>query len=278
MAEITPSLLSGKNIVVTRAAEQSDALMRELEARGARAILYPVVAFGPPEDFAPLDKALRGLASFDWLLLTSQNAVRALLDRANSLGLSLAATAESLEIAAVGPATAGVAAKAGLRMAHVASKHRGTALAEELGVTLAGKHVFLPRSDRANPDLPEALRRTGARVTEVVAYRTLALPETNSAASCLEDSQPHAILFFSPSAVRSFLEQERDGEPLRSITDLSQRIPMVAIGPVTAAALGEAGVSQIVQAADTTVSAVIGSLEEFFANTEQRASAGAKRG
>jgi uroporphyrinogen-III synthase len=48
-----------------------------------------MIAFHPPSDFAPLDKALRDLRSFDWLLLTSANAVRALLERSRSLAVDV---------------------------------------------------------------------------------------------------------------------------------------------------------------------------------------------
>src|SRR4029077_224655 len=85
MVESSPSPLAGRNILITRASEQTESLVRELEARGAKAVLSPMVAFHPPHDFAPLDAALRGLRSFDWLLLTSANAVRALVDRSQSL-------------------------------------------------------------------------------------------------------------------------------------------------------------------------------------------------
>ena len=50
----------------------------------------------------------------------------------------------------------------------------GAALAAELAPQLPGRRVLLPRSDRAEDDLPAALRVAGADVTEVVAYRTAA--------------------------------------------------------------------------------------------------------
>jgi uroporphyrinogen-III synthase len=81
-------------------------------------------------------------------------------------------------------------------------------------------------------------------------------------------------LFFSPSAVRGFLEQERGAEFLRSISKFSRRVAIVAIGPVTAAALQEAGIGPLVQSADATVPAVVDALEDFFAVHEQSVSTG----
>jgi len=217
----------------------------------------PLVAFGPPEDPAPLDAALRELVKFDWMLLTSQNAVRALAARCETLGISLAVAAGSLRIAAVGPATAEAAKKAGLQVAHVAATHHGVALAEELGGQMRGCRIFLPRSDRANPALPEALARLGARVTEVVAYRTLAAsPAEEAARRQIERGEAEAVLCFSPSAVHH-LADLLGAERMRA---LQERLVFAAIGPVTAAALREAGVGRVVIAPDASVAGILAAL------------------
>jgi len=44
--------------VITRAATQSEVLALELTARGAIAVVLPLVSFAEPEDFAPLGAAL----------------------------------------------------------------------------------------------------------------------------------------------------------------------------------------------------------------------------
>src|SRR2546426_11897275 len=79
VANATGSRLAGKRVVVTRTLEQSELLSRELEARGATVRLVPLIRFAPPEDPAPFDAALRALGKFDWLFLTSQNVVRAIV-------------------------------------------------------------------------------------------------------------------------------------------------------------------------------------------------------
>lgn len=267
MAESSVSPLAGRNILITRASEQTESLVRELEARGAKAVLSPMVAFHPPHDFAPLDKALRELRSFDWLLLTSANAVRALVDRSQSLELDVMKSFAALRIAAVGPVTAEAARKAGWHVSHVAAKHQGVAIAEEFSAELARKRILLPRSNLASAELPDALRRLGAQVTEVVAYRTFAGEPEGEGQSAFFSGHLEAVLFFSPSAVRNFLNWDagKGGPVLRSISDSSRRTAVVAIGPVTAVALRDAGLRNIVQAADTSVASVIEALESFFA-------------
>lgn len=261
--------------MITRAAAQSDALAKELSARGAIPVVIPLVSFSEPEDLAPLDRAIAEVAQFDWLILTSAQAVRALMQRAWDLRAPLVGTdSPQPRVACVGPVTADAARKANLPVEYVAVTHNGVALANELGNRLQGTKVLLPRSDRANPDLPAALKRFGAQVTEVVAYRTLRPAETDRGGlKEIVDGRADAILFFSPSAVQHFAELAGT-EQLRSIQD---KLAITAVGPVTARALGEAGITRPVLAADTTAAAVIEALEQHFSAAAKAAPAGAKR-
>ena len=159
--------------MITRAAAQSEALARELSVLGAIPVVLPLVWFAEPEDFAPLDRAIAELQQFDWLILTSAQAVRAVAQRVADLQQRLPGASGHLQVACVGPVTADAARGENLPVSYVAATHNGVALANELGSKVQGARVLLPRSDRANPDLPAALRRYGAQVTEAVAYRTL---------------------------------------------------------------------------------------------------------
>ena len=274
MAEAEPKSLAGKRIVITRSAMQSEVIARELSARGAIPVVLPLVAFAAPEDFGPLDKALDQINHFDWLILTSAQAVRAIAERAFAVQGILVRPGGGLRVACVGPVTAEAARNANLPLEYVASTHSGVALADELGSRLQGTRILLPRSDRANPDLPVALKRHGAQVTEVIAYRTLrptAVDEKNL--HQITDGEVEAVLFFSPSAVHHFAELA-GGEQLRGLQD---KLAITAVGPVTANALREAGVSRAVVAADTSAAAVIEALEKYFAGVSKTAQAGAKK-
>src|SRR6202158_5636783 len=162
MVEASASPLAGRNILITRASEQTESLVRELEARGAKPVLQPMISFHPPNDFGPLDRALRELRTFDWLLLTSANAVRALVERSRSLGVDVMNSFAALRIAAVGPVTAEAVRRAGLPLSQVATKHQGLALAQEFASEFARKRILLPRSNLASAELPDALRGLGA--------------------------------------------------------------------------------------------------------------------
>ena len=274
MADAAKSPLAGKRVVVTRAIGQTSDLNARLTAHGAIPISLPLVSFAPPTDYAPLDAALRQLHSFDWIIFTSANAVHAVASRAVQEGIALdqkvSGDQNRSQIAVVGPATKAEAAAAGLSADYVAKTHLGVALAEELGDRLLNKSVFLPRSDRANPDLPAALSKLGAKLTEVIAYRTIPPDDTNrSRVNAVIDREADAILFFSPSAVNNFAALTGR----EHLATLQNTIAIVAVGPITARALNEIGAHHVTIAADTTTAAVVDALANHFASSGASAAA-----
>jgi uroporphyrinogen-III synthase len=275
VGETHPKPLAGKRVVVTRALEQSHSLVAALREAGGEAVVLPLVAFAAADNPAELDGYLKGSKKFDWVMFTSQNAVRALQERCETLGVPVARVFSGVSVAAVGPATAESALAAGLSVSYVSRVHNGVALAEELAGQLAGKHIFLPRSDRANPELVEVLQRSGAQVTSVVAYKTVSPNEGQPGGyETLLRHAPDAILLFSPSAVHHL--QELLG--LERLQELGGRTVFVAIGPVTEKALMQNRLERVLLAPDTTVSATIAVLSEYFSKAGQRQPAGAKQG
>jgi uroporphyrinogen-III synthase len=261
--------LAGKRVVLTRASQQSGLLVKALEESGAIPIILPLLVFAAPEDFAGLDAALRQAQGFDWLLLTSQNAVLALEERCAALQISLREIFASAQVAAVGPATAAACESAGLKVSYVPNKHQGVALAEELGGELTRKKVLLPRSDLASAELPQVLRRLGGLVTEVVAYKTIA-PTGDEArqAQLLLQEATDAILFFSPSTVHHLQELLGPDDFLK----LAKSAIFAAIGPVTGNALRSAGAQRIVVASEATVEATVNVLGEYFSKAATESS------
>ncbi len=270
MDEAAAKALRGKRVVITRALEQSETLIKALSDAGAVPVVVPMVAFGIPDDPGAVDEAIREAGNYDWTLLTSQNAVRALQERAELVGIELAATIGATRIAVVGPATAEAVNHLGLRVEYVAVKHRGMELAEELGERVRGKRIFLPRSDRANAELVKKLKELGAQVKDVVAYKTVR-PDESSAVKIeqMVSEGVDAVMFFSPSAVRhlrDLLGEQRFGE-------LGRQVVFAAIGPVTETALRSAKVDRVVMAHDTTVDAALTVLANYFTATKLPAGA-----
>jgi uroporphyrinogen-III synthase len=238
-------------------------------------MIFSLIEFARPEDCVSLDAVLAEIYRFDWVIFTSGQAVKAVAQRLAEAKFTLGGkNLSEIRCAAVGPGTAHVARQAGFRVNYVAETHSGVSLARELGSQVKGCTVLLPRSDRANPDLPAALRQQGALVTEVVAYRTIRPQSVNEGMlTAILSGEADAILFYSPSAVHHF--EEIVGRSRFQM--LQETMAITAVGPVTAAALRDTGVERIEVAADTTGGAVIDALERHYAVRMNPAPAGAKR-
>jgi uroporphyrinogen-III synthase len=255
-----PGPLQGKRIVVTRAIEQSRELVTRLENMGATVLLFPAVSFSEPSDTAELDRAIHSLGKFDWILFTSANAARFFSQRCRKLGV-VPGQGGNYRCAAVGSATASAVASEGFPVDHVAQEFNGLALARELSTYIYGKKIVLPRSERARSDLPDALKTAGAEVTEVVAYHTGGLgviePEVMRA---IQEARVDVISFFSPSAIENMRAEL--GEEV--LSRLGAKAAMAAVGPVTAAALRDAGLRVAIEAPLATAESMAAAIANYF--------------
>jgi uroporphyrinogen-III synthase/uroporphyrinogen III methyltransferase/synthase len=244
--------LAGKRVLITRAAHQASKLSEGLRALGAEAVEVPVIEIRAPEDFAPLDRALRELQSYDWLILTSANTVRALADRAAMLGLRLS-SATRLNVSAVGDATADAARQAGFSVALVPETYVAESLTESLAAHTRGKRVLLARAAVARDVIPHALRAAGATVDVVDAYRN-AMPK--AAPELLRQALQKgiaAVAFTSSSSVTHLAEAARLARTAFPFADIAA----ISIGPITSKTLRELGWEPAAEANPSDVSGLI---------------------
>ncbi|MEZ4767143.1 MAG: uroporphyrinogen-III synthase [Caldilineales bacterium] len=264
---MTPaSNLTGKRVVVTRAAEQAGDLEDLLRSRGALPLPYPCIAIAAPEDTGDLDEALRVLAAggYDWLVLTSRNAVAILAERLDALGLTPLAGG-TVKVAAVGAATgAAIEAELGVRVDLLPDEFVAEALAEALLAQLPpGGRVLLCQADIARPVLADTLAAGGVAVTPVVAYRTVPGSGGVSLPDLLRAGQVDAITFTSSSTVRNLLARLDAEGGCRA--DLAG-VCLACIGPVTADTAAKLGLAVQVVPAEHTITALVDALEAYFAN------------
>jgi len=176
-------------VLVTRPGGELDPLVQALRRRGYRVHAVPTVQTEAVE----LDS--RSLASFDWVVFTSVRGV----DAVDELPFGS-------RFAAVGPETANALRARGVEPAHVPVTADGADLGKSLP-DVEGKRVALIRASAAEADLPDILRRRGATVEEVTAYRTVEAPPESAhlLRAALADPDLRAAVFASGSAVRGFI-------------------------------------------------------------------------
>jgi uroporphyrinogen-III synthase len=253
--------LAGRRIVVTRAAQQSGGLRERLEQQGAEVLLLPTIEIVPPESYAPLDDALRQAGDFDWLVVTSANAVRVMDDRLTALGLGAESLAH-LRCAAVGPSTADAMRSMGLAVDVVPERYVGEALADALADRVRGQRVLLVRAAVARDVVPESLRAAGAEVAIVDAYCTVVPAEAAVRARAVfsDEPLPDAVVFTSGSTVWHLLNVLREAglafPPL---------VACVSIGPVTSAALRDAGLPVASEAETASLDGLVDACVRFLA-------------
>lgn len=193
--------LAGRRILVTRAAHQAGKLSEALRVAGAEPVEVPVLEIQPPSSYAPLDMALRSLFGYDWLILTSANAVRVIAERAAALKIRI--RDHGPHIAAIGQATAEAAQQAGLHVTLTPDTYVAESMVASLSSRVQGKHVLLARAAIARDVIPDALRNAGAIVNVVDAYQNaipFAAPDQLCAAL---GSQLDAAAFTSSSTLRT---------------------------------------------------------------------------
>ena len=222
-------------VAVTRDEAADGPLSAALTRHGLTAVACPVIFEVEAPDPEPLARAAAALERYDWLVAASARAVLALM-RARG-GARLPA---GLRTAAVGERTAAALVAHGA-VAPLVAPHAGAwTLIESLRAADAwpGRRALLPRALDGATDLAEALRRFGAEVDEVAAYRTIERPRDEIAAA-FRTAAPDRVVIASPSAARALIGAI-GAEALRRLE------PVVAIGPTTAMALVALGVRAVV--------------------------------
>jgi uroporphyrinogen III methyltransferase/synthase len=256
--------LFGKRIVVTRAREQASALSDQLREAGAMPIEYPVIAFAPPADWAPLDGALHELDAYDWVIFTSVNGVRYVVERMQALELVVTKLNQK-KLGAIGPATAAELEQAGLRAQFVPSEFVAEAVIEQIG-DIQGQRVLLPRADIAREALVDGLQSKGAHVDNVVAYRTVLGEAQGDVVGMLRDKQIDAVTFTSSSTVKNFHARlEQSGVSSDEARDLLAPVTVAAIGPITAQTARDYGLNVAIEADKYTIDGLVSALVEAFA-------------
>ncbi|MDQ4080714.1 MAG: uroporphyrinogen-III C-methyltransferase, partial [Gemmatimonadota bacterium] len=220
--------LSGKRIVVTRARAQASALAMQLRELGAEVLEMPAIRV-ELLDPAPLYRALDALASYQWVVFTSQNTVEVIWRTLRERGRDTRAFAGA-RIAAIGPATAEALLACGIVPDLVPAQYVGEALADAVRASgdLTGARVLIGRAESARDVVPDVLRASGAHVDVVGVYRTVAdargAPELRSR---LLAGEVDLVTVTSSSTVRYFVDAVG--------ADAARGTPVASIGPVTTA-------------------------------------------
>jgi uroporphyrinogen III methyltransferase/synthase len=263
--------LFGRRVLVTRPREQAAELCDRLTALGADAIEAPVIRIAPPEDRAPLLAAAATPAAFDWIVFTSANAVDAFM-KAFLDGSRDVRALHGPMICTVGPGTADKLAHYGIRVDRVPDEFRAEGVVKAIAGTgsVDGLRVLLPRADIGREVIAGELRRAGAIVSDVVAYRTVveeSLPERGpDVYGMLLEGRIDVVTFTSGSAVTGFARIYGAEQAV----DLLKHTVVAVIGPTTAEAARQLGIPVHVQPAASTIPTLVEAIVAHYATGKGR--------
>jgi uroporphyrinogen III methyltransferase/synthase len=248
--------LTGMRVLITRPENDAASLSNKLRALGASTLELATIAIVPPEKTDDLDRAVRGITGYDWIVFTSANGVRFFHERAKMLNVSFDKL-NQVKVAAIGPATADALEGYGRKPDYVPEEYLSEKIADGLG-EVREKRILLPRADIASKKLPSLLVQRGALVDEVVAYRTVIPGDLtpNRLKSILSEGVD-LITFTSPSTVRNFTQAVGSAELERLLTN----VKIACIGPVTVEAAEELGLRVDIVALNHTINGLVEAIE-----------------
>jgi uroporphyrinogen III methyltransferase/synthase len=252
--------LFGRRIVVTRPREQAHELVELLEDQGALVIQAPLVRIAPPEDYEPLDEAIANAGSFAWIVFTSANGVDSFLRRLN-IGPGDLRDLKGAKLCAVGAAAEHLRA-VGVKADVVLAEYRPELVVETLEAegNLSGRKVLLPRAAGIRDVLAGELRKAGAEVTEVAAYRSVPISPDQAGEpdvyKMLLERQVDVMTFTGPSTVLDFVKMHG----AEAVADLLKNTVVACVGPVTAQAAAAQGITANVIADDHTIPGLVSAI------------------
>jgi uroporphyrinogen III methyltransferase / synthase len=223
--------LNGKRVVVTRARAQASGLAGRLRDLGAYVVEVPAIRIEPLLGSEEVRRAIGDIHAYALVCLTSPSGAELLFDAMAEAGRDARALANAT-VAAIGPGTAAALAGRGIAADIVPERFVAESLVEALSaVDVNGRPVLVARAAEARDVLPEALRERGAEVDVVALYETVSERPAPTALDAIQCAD--YLTFTSSSTVRNFVAAVGDALP--------RAARIISIGPVTSAALRDAG-------------------------------------
>lgn len=254
--------LDGRTIVITRQREQSGELVAEIDKRGGRAVVIPMIRISDPESWKECDEALDRLSAYQAIVFTSTNGVEGFFRRIEHRTRDSSILSQA-DIFAVGEKTGEEIEKRGFRVRHIPDTFSADGLIEYFKQNeVRGRRFLLVRGNLGKDDLGNELLSLGAEVDAVQVYRND--PPDESAVQELRqwlDGGCDVVTFASPSAAKNFNAVISAGS-LR----LSRKTKIGVIGPTTRDAVERLGFHVDIEAKEFTSRGLVEAIDEYYQN------------
>jgi uroporphyrinogen-III synthase len=209
--------LTGVTIAVTRPVDQAQALCEAITHLGGRAVLFPLLAIAPLQDYHAFEQQLAELETTDWAIFISSNAVNISMPRVLKRYGNIP---DNLKFAAIGHQTAKELMHYGVR--NVLTPHTRfdseTLLALPEMRDVANMKIAIFRGVGGRELMAEILTARGASVYFAESYqRVNPQPDADFLAELWKKGGLQAIIVTSSEAMRYLLDLADSSEWLRHV-------------------------------------------------------------
>jgi uroporphyrinogen III methyltransferase/synthase len=267
--------LFGQRILVTRLHASG---FEPLEELGAEMLEFPVIKIVPPEDWKDIDRAIKRIESYNWIVFTSVNGVKFFFKRLLDTGKDIR-DLKGLKICSVGQSTAHEINKYGIRIDLVPEEFNAEGLIEifikdaektagsqllnfSTSRPFSGLKFLLPRAEVARQVFPDRVKELGGQIDVVTAYRAVK-PEIHGKRlkRFLKEGKITIATFTSAATFQNFVSII-GGDVREQLKDVS----IAVIGPVTAEAVKKAGLTVSIMPEQATIAAMVNEIIEWAKN------------
>lgn len=253
--------LKNRTIVITRTLEQSQESAEIFQKLGADVITFPTLEITPPDSWTDFDNIVRKQSKIDFIIFTSAHSVNMFVKRCEELSLKF--DFNRIRVIAVGSKTSVVCEKNNIPVHIIPKEFSGDGVIDELTeYDLNGKVIFIPRSALGREELPEGLKKRGAKIRTASVYN-IGLPSNENVKEYkdkLRTSNPDLFVFTSPSTFKNFLEIQNIPDPVKYFGNHT----VAVIGPTTKAALEKKKVRVDIIPVEYTIDGLVKSIVEFY--------------
>ena len=232
-----------------------------METEAAEVHCLPLLEIRAPDHWDEVDRCIRDLDRYHWVVFTSPNAVEYFMGRLRFLELDARALG-GVRVAAVGRSTAENLERFGIFSDLIPAEQSQEGLVQAFAdIEVAGLKFLLPGSSLGRPLLADELGRREATVERVTTYENV-VPQLERSAlpACLTANDLDLVIFASPSSVANFVSVLGESES----RDVLDKTAIATIGPTTSGAVRDLGFEVAIQPQESTVPELVRSICHFF--------------
>jgi len=258
------SYLKNKVIVITRTNEQSSDSVKKLESLGAKVIPFPTIKIVPIKVFNHFDTYAEKLNNFDYIVFTSENAVKYSADRLKEIGKVIP---DNVKVVCTGSKTADKCDDCNINVDIIPDDFSAKGLLEHFSTkNLVEKKFFIPSSEIARDELKMGLLELGAEVVQTPVY-DVALPdeeENRKNIELISRNKPDLFIYTSPSTFHNFLKILEIDNPVSYFRNYD----VAAIGPTTTQAIENEEVKVSIVPKSFTMDGLIDAIINYYSENE----------